>query len=64
MRELTKTEINAIRRILAHFLDGGWAEILEDLQCAAQLAAIPASERLASGACPVATVVISGGGLR
>ena len=34
------------------------------LDCAAKLAAIPASERLAGGTCPVATVVISGGGYR
>jgi hypothetical protein len=34
------------------------------LDCAAKLAAIPASERLAGGTCPVATVVISGGGFQ
>jgi hypothetical protein len=31
MRELTQAEIQAIRKVLAHFLDGGWTEILEDL---------------------------------
>jgi Putative DNA-binding domain len=34
------------------------------LGCAAKLAAIPTSESLAGGTCPVATVVISGGGFR
>jgi hypothetical protein len=31
MRELTQAEVQAIRKVLAHFLDGGWTEILERL---------------------------------
>jgi hypothetical protein len=29
MADLTKTEIKAMCRVLAHFLDGGWTEIME-----------------------------------
>jgi hypothetical protein len=32
MAELTQPELKAICRVLAHFLDGGWTEILESLQ--------------------------------
>lgn len=31
MRELTQAELKAVRKLLAHFLDGGWTEILETL---------------------------------
>ncbi len=31
MCELTETEIKAIRKVLVHFLDGGWREMLENL---------------------------------
>jgi hypothetical protein len=31
MADLTKPEIKAICRVLRHFLDGGWNEILESL---------------------------------
>ncbi len=31
MANLTKSEIKAICRVLAHFLDGGWTEMLESL---------------------------------
>jgi len=31
MRELTQAEVNAVRKLLAHFLDGGWTEIMERL---------------------------------
>jgi hypothetical protein len=31
MRELTQAEVQAIRKVLVHFLDGGWTEILERL---------------------------------
>jgi hypothetical protein len=39
-------------------------QISISLDCAAKLAAIPASEGLAGGTCPVATVDISGGGFQ
>jgi len=29
MADLNKSELKAICRLLAHFLDGGWTEILE-----------------------------------
>ncbi len=29
MADLSKSELKAICRVLAHFLDGGWTEILE-----------------------------------
>jgi hypothetical protein len=29
MAELTQPELKAICRVLAHFLDGGWTEIME-----------------------------------
>jgi hypothetical protein len=29
MAELTQSELKAICRVLAHFLEGGWTEILE-----------------------------------
>lgn len=29
MADLTKAELKAICRVLAHFLDGGWTEIME-----------------------------------
>jgi hypothetical protein len=31
MAELTRSELKAICRVLAHFLDGGWTEIVESL---------------------------------
>jgi hypothetical protein len=31
MAELTRPELKAICRVLAHFLDGGWTEIVESL---------------------------------
>jgi hypothetical protein len=31
MAELTQSELKAVCRVLAHFLDGGWTEILESL---------------------------------
>ncbi|MFI5107296.1 MAG: hypothetical protein ACHP78_00455 [Terriglobales bacterium] len=31
MAELTRSELKAICRMLAHFLDGGWTEIVESL---------------------------------
>ena len=31
MAGLTQSELKAICRVLAHFLDGGWTEILESL---------------------------------
>jgi hypothetical protein len=31
MTEPTQSELKAICRVLAHFLDGGWTEILESL---------------------------------
>ena len=29
MADLTKAELKAVCRVLAHFLDGGWTEIVE-----------------------------------
>jgi hypothetical protein len=31
MAELSRSELKAICRVLAHFLDGGWTEIVESL---------------------------------
>lgn len=31
MAELTRSELKAICRVLAHFIDGGWTEIAESL---------------------------------
>ena len=31
MAELTRSEIKAVCRVLARFLDGGWSEIVESL---------------------------------
>ncbi len=31
MADLTQSELKVICRVLAHFLDGGWTEILESL---------------------------------
>jgi hypothetical protein len=31
MADLSRTEIKAICRVLAHFLEGGWTEIVESL---------------------------------
>ncbi len=31
MAELTKSELKAICRVLAHFLGGGWSELVESL---------------------------------
>ena len=31
MADLTQSELKAICRVLAHFFDGGWTEILESL---------------------------------
>ena len=31
MAQLTQSEVKAICRVLVHFLDGGWTEMLESL---------------------------------